>query len=83
MRDMLKMFFENKISAFAIIAASYFVLGVFGTLFTIDPGFASAIWPAAGGAIALALCYGRKAFVPLLIGAFFANLYSAGVNFLI
>lgn len=80
MRDMLKMFFENKISAFAIIAASYFVLGVFGTLFTIEPGFASAIWPAAGGAIALALCYGRKAFIPLLIGAFFANLYSAGVN---
>ncbi|NTS77252.1 CHASE domain-containing protein [Catenovulum sp. SM1970] len=64
------------------ITAGYFILGLFGGLFTIDPGFASAIWPAAGFAIAVVLKYGWKATPWLFLGSLAANSYTSGVDLL-
>lgn len=54
------------------------VLGMFGTLFNIEPGFASAIWPAAGFTIACLLAFGRFALMPLFIGTLLVNSYNSG-----
>ena len=60
------------------IALSCFLLGLFGTLFNIEPGFASAIWPAAGWSIACLLAFGRFSLLPLFIGTLLVNTYNSG-----
>lgn len=57
-----------------IIACAYFIAGKAGSFFSIPPGFASAIWPAAGIGLASALIYGRlPAFCGVYLGAFCVN----------
>ncbi|GEM_PF-2900342 len=70
--------FINKSGFFLGIALSCFVLGLFGTLFNIEPGFASAIWPAAGWSVACLLAFGRFSLLPLFLGTLLANLYNSG-----
>ena len=58
-----------------ITALSYFVAGRIGLLLAIPPGFASAVWPAAGVALALVLM-GRPwqgAVLGTGLGSFFVN----------
>ncbi|MDE3274316.1 ATP-binding protein [Pseudoalteromonas sp. G4] len=66
--------------AFIFIAFCYFAFGLIGTFFRIEPGFASAVWPAAGCAVVLVLYFGNKAYFPLFLGALCANLYSSGIS---
>ena len=81
MTNSIKAALKQPVLAFAFIVLSYFVFGVSGTLFKIEPGFASAIWPAAGCAIVLALRYGQFAYLPLFIGSLLTNLYSSGAYY--
>lgn len=60
------------------IAFSCFLLGLFGTLFNIEPGFASAIWPAAGWSVACLLAFGRFSLLPLFFGTLLVNTYNSG-----
>ncbi len=60
-----------------IISCTYIAFGFIGGIFTIPPGFASAIWPAAGIALAIYIKYGHRALPWLFIGSFFANLITA------
>jgi signal transduction histidine kinase/CheY-like chemotaxis protein/integral membrane sensor domain MASE1 len=53
----------------------YAVLGFFGQLIAIPPGFATLIWPAAGLALVAALLYGRAAIAGVFLGSFCINLY--------
>ncbi|MCP5169416.1 MAG: CHASE domain-containing protein [Hahellaceae bacterium] len=55
-------------------ALAYFVFAKLGLVFAIPPGFASAIWPAAGIAVALAVRFGTPAILGVLLGSFAANL---------
>lgn len=55
-------------------ALAYFLVAKIGLLFAIPPGFASAIWPAAGVAVALALRYGFVSILGTFLGSFIANL---------
>ena len=70
--------FTIKSGYFSGITISCFVLGLFGTLFNIEPGFASAIWPAAGWSVACLLAFGRFSLLPLFFGTLLANLYNSG-----
>jgi len=74
--------FTIKSGYFFGIAFSCFVLGLFGTLFNIEPGFASAIWPAAGWSLACLLAFGRFALLPLFVGTLIVNSYNSGFFFL-
>ncbi len=57
-----------------MIALAYIVAGKAGSFFSIPPGFASAIWPAAGIGLASALIYGAlPAFLGVYLGAFGVN----------
>lgn len=62
------------LAIFASSALAYFTFAKIGLLFAIPPGFASAIWPAAGVAVALALRFGSISIFGTLLGSFIANL---------
>lgn len=65
----------NKAVVDVLIAATlYYVAARFGLLFAIPPGFASAIWPAAGIGLAICLTRGNTAFLGIFIGSLLANL---------
>ncbi|MFL0808980.1 MAG: MASE1 domain-containing protein [Agarilytica sp.] len=65
-----------------IAALAYYIAGQFGRLLAIPPGFASAVWPASGIALALIL---RLQLIPTLLGialgSFILNLGIATNNF--
>ncbi|WP_440903120.1 ATP-binding protein [Catenovulum sp. SX2] len=52
----------------------YFIAAKLGLLLAIPPGFASAMWPAAGVALALVLVWGRGILPGVFIGSTLANL---------
>ena len=57
------------------IAAGYFALSRFSLLLAIPPGYASAIWPPAGLALAAALLWGYRVWFGVWLGSFAANLW--------
>ncbi|WP_127716306.1 CHASE domain-containing protein [Halobacteriovorax sp. HLS] len=57
-----------------MVALAYYLSGRVGLLLAIPPGFASAIWPAAGVAVASALIFGYHACIGVLLGSFLVNL---------
>ncbi|MER2494264.1 ATP-binding protein [Catenovulum sediminis] len=57
-----------------IVLALYFTTAQLGLMLAIPPGFASAIWPAAGIALALTLVWSPKVLPGILFGSMLANL---------
>ncbi len=65
-----------------IASTAYFITGKLGLLLAIPPGFASAIWPASGVALACVLMGHRSAAIlGLGLGSFLINLSLASNNF--
>jgi len=60
-------------SILALILA-YYATGQFGLLLAIPPGYAAAVWPAAGVALAAVLLYGYRLWPGILLGSFLINL---------
>jgi PAS domain S-box-containing protein len=56
------------------LAAAYFITGKFGIFLAIPPGYATAIWPPSGIALAGILLYGYRAWPGILLGSFLVNL---------
>lgn len=73
---------KGTISAFIVSMLAYMLAGKAGLLLSIPPGFASAVWPATGVALALAL---RFALIPSVVGtavgSFVINLAIASGDF--
>ncbi|BFM05782.1 CHASE domain-containing protein [Halioxenophilus aromaticivorans] len=61
----------KAIGLFVLSAIAYFAAGKVGGVLSIPPGFASAVWPASGVALALALRFGLW---PAALGAWLGNL---------
>jgi signal transduction histidine kinase/integral membrane sensor domain MASE1 len=55
-------------------ALAYFLTGKLALLLAIPPGYATAVWPPAGIALAAALLYGPRIWPGVLLGSFLANL---------
>lgn len=55
------------------MAGVYFAAGKFGLLLAIPPGYATAIWPASGLALAGALLFGNRIWPGIVIGSTFLN----------
>lgn len=55
------------------LAAAYFVTGKLGLLLAIPPGYATAIWPPSGIALAGILVLGYRAWPGILLGSFLVN----------
>src|SRR5436309_1262492 len=56
------------------IAAGYFVAGKLALLLAIPPGYATAVWPAAGIALAGTLVGGYRVWPGILLGSFLVNI---------
>src|SRR5437868_7770420 len=57
----------------AATAAIYFVAGRLALLLAIPPGYATAVWPAAGLALGCILLFGNRAWPGVIIGAFLVH----------
>ena len=55
------------------IATAYFVTGKLGSYLAIPPGYATAIWPASGIALAGILLFGYRAWPGVLLGSILVN----------
>lgn len=62
------------IASIIVLALLYFVSGRLGLLLAIPPGYATAIFPPAGIALAALLLYGNRLWPGILIGSFALNL---------
>jgi len=56
------------------LAAAYFITGKLGTFLAIPPGYATAIWPPSGIALAGMLIYGYRVWPGILLGSFLVDL---------
>ena len=56
------------------LALAYFITGKLGTFLAIPPGYATAIWPPSGIALAGILIYGYRAWPGIVLGSFLVNL---------
>ncbi len=61
----------------AALAAIYFVTARLSLLLAIPPGYATAVWPASGAALAALLLYGSRLWPGILIGSLLANMTTA------
>ena len=66
--------FNRQCMTVLLIAVTYFVLGKLALLLAIPPGYATAIWPAAGVALAALLLKGYRFWPGVLLGSFLVNL---------
>jgi PAS domain S-box-containing protein len=66
--------FVRGFAATLAMAAVYFVAGRLALLLAIPPGYATAVWPAAGLALAGVLRYGYRLSGGVWLGSFFVNI---------
>src|SRR5207248_7085482 len=57
------------------IALAYFVSGWLGLLLAIPPGYATAVWPPSGLALASALYWGWRVWPGIWLGSFLINVF--------
>ena len=60
-----------------LLAAAYFVSGRLGLLLAIPPGYATAIWPASGVALAGVLYLGYRVWPGVCLGSFLINIWTS------
>jgi len=65
--------FPRWLGKVAVTAVAYLVAGRLALLIAIPPGYATAVWPAAGIALVLVLLWGNAAWPGVLIGSFLVN----------
>jgi CHASE1-domain containing sensor protein len=56
-----------------LMAAAYYVSGLLGLLLAIPPGYATAVWPPSGIALAAMLAYGHRLWPGVFLGSFLLN----------
>ena len=63
----------SRAAQLAVLAAVYFVAAKASLLVAIPPGYATAVWPPSGIALAALLLWGRRLWPGIWIGSFAAN----------
>ncbi len=77
---------QKKLNPFNVICIStfaYLCAALLGTFFAISPSFASAIWPAAGVALALYIKLGRFSLVGVFIGSALGAYFNTHSGFVV
>src|SRR5439155_11588132 len=60
-----------------IVGVSYYIAGKLALLLAIPPGYATAVWPGAGIALAGMLLCGYRAFPAIVVGSFCVNFWTS------
>ncbi|CAA0082542.1 CHASE domain-containing protein [Zhongshania aliphaticivorans] len=68
---------ERRSLVILVVALAYFLLGKLALLLAIPPGYATAIWPAAGVALAAVMVAGYRVWPGILLGSFLVNINAA------
>lgn len=68
---------QHPLSIIVLSAVGYFVCGKLGIYLAIPPGYATAVWPSSGVALALALRFGNASYLGTWIGSYLIN---AGIS---
>ena len=66
-----------SIGAMLLVAAAYCVTGRLGLLLAISPGYATAVWPPSGIALAAVLLCGYRVVPGIVLGSFLVNLWTS------
>ncbi len=64
----------QRFGIIAFSALAYYVCGKLGIFLAIPPGYATAVWPSSGVALAVVIRYGAIAFPGVWLGSYFINL---------
>lgn len=65
--------FASDLFKVIVVAAGYFLAGKAALLLAIPPGYAAAVWPSAGLALAAALLFDYKVLAGVALGSFLVN----------
>jgi len=65
------------VGCIAVTTAIYFVTGKLALFLAIPPGYATAVWPAAGLALGCLLLFGNNAWPGVIIGSFLVNFWTS------
>jgi PAS domain S-box-containing protein len=65
---------RRRLAELTAVAVAYYVVGRLGLLLAIPPGYATAVWPASGIALAGTLLFGYRVWPGILLGSFLINL---------
>lgn len=65
--------FLGLLTRILLVAAAYVIAGKLGLLLAIPPGYATAVWPASGIALAAVLLWGNVCWVGIALGSFLVN----------
>src|SRR2546429_6637117 len=74
MRSRSTLHLAERLVELIAIAAAYYAVGRLGLLLAIPPGYATAVWPASGIALAGTLLFGYRVWPGILLGSFLINL---------
>ena len=64
----------SALMAILLVGVAYYTFGRLGLLLAIPPGYATAVWPASGVALAGLLLLGYRVWPGVLLGSFFVNI---------
>ncbi|MDX1528719.1 MAG: MASE1 domain-containing protein, partial [Gammaproteobacteria bacterium] len=67
----------TSLAGIAALAAVYFAAARLSLLLAIPPGYATAVWPASGVALAALLLFGRRLWPGVFLGSLLANIPTA------
>ena len=59
----------------SVVSITYFIVGTLGLQLAVQPGFATAIWPPSGIALAATLIIGYRACPSVFLGSLLVNLW--------
>jgi PAS domain S-box-containing protein len=68
---------RRRLAELAAMVAAYYLAGRLGLLLAIPPGYATAVWPASGIALAGVLLFGYRVSPGILVGSFLINLQTS------
>src|SRR5438046_6967711 len=73
MRSRSTLHLAERLVELIAIAAAYYAVGRLSLLLAIPPGYATAVWPAAGIALACTLLFGYRVLPGIWLGSFLVN----------
>lgn len=68
---------RNPVLQTILVAAAYYLTGRLGLFLAIPPGFATAVWPPSGIALAGILLCGSRCWPGVFVGSFLINVFTA------
>jgi signal transduction histidine kinase/CheY-like chemotaxis protein/integral membrane sensor domain MASE1 len=68
---------DNQLLKIIVLAVAYFVAGRLALQLAVPPGYATAIWPAAGLALGAVLIWGPRVWPGVLVGSFLINVWTS------